>query len=158
RASPSKGMIKTNVDTVKQAIFYEEKGANAIFIKTDAPFLKGSMKDLTAVRKAVNLPIHSKKFIIDPNQIDQATASEANIILLIAEALTEQELIHLYEYATSENLEVISEVNNEAEIEIVLKTGTTLIGVNNRDLKTFDVDLQNTATLAHLVDNKDVIL
>jgi len=158
RASPSKGMINANVDPVKQATFYEENGANAISILTDAPFFKGSMDDLKAVRKAVNLPILCKDFIIDPIQIDQAKSAGANIILLIAAELSEQELIHLYEYATSENLEVICEVNNEAEMETVLKTGATLIGVNNRDLKTFDVDLQNTARLAHLVDNEDVIL
>lgn len=158
RASPSKGMINADVDPVEQAKFYEANGANAISILTDAPFFKGSMNDLKAVREAVDLPILCKDFIIDTIQIDQAKAAGANIILLIAAALSKQELVHLYEYATSQNLEVICEVNNETEMETVLKTGAILIGVNNRNLKTFDVDLQNTARLAHLVENEDVIL
>src|SRR5699024_5100544 len=99
-------MNNADVDPFKQATYYKENGTNAIYILTDAPFFKGSMDDLKAVRKAVNLPILCKDFIIDPIQIDQAKAAGANIILLIAAALSEQELIHLYEYATSENLEV----------------------------------------------------
>src|SRR5699024_2831717 len=97
RVYPYKEMINTNIDSFKQALCYEENGANAISILTDASFFKGSMDDLKSVRKAVNLPILCKDFIIDPIQIDQAKAAGANIILLIAAALSEQELIHLYE-------------------------------------------------------------
>ncbi len=158
RASPSKGMINADVDPVKQAKFYEENGANAISILTDAPFFKGSMDDLRAVRQAVNLPILCKDFIIDTVQIDQAKAAGANIILLIAAALDDESLHTLYNYATTHQLEVICEVNNEVEMERVLKLGATLIGVNNRDLKTFEVDLNTTSRLAHLVNNEDVIL
>lgn len=158
RASPSKGMINADVDPVKQAKFYEEHGANAISVLTDAPFFKGSIDDLRAVREAVQIPILCKEFIIDTVQIDQAEAAGANIILLIAAALDENEIQHLYHYAKSLNLEVICEVNNEAEMKTVLHLGATLIGINNRDLKTFEVDLQTTSRLGHLVTNEDVIL
>lgn len=158
RASPSKGLINPNVNPVQQAIMYAENGANAISVLTDAPFFKGSFEDLRAVRQAVNLPILCKDFIIDQVQIDQAEAAGANIILLIAAALTNEELTHLYNYATARNLEVICEVNNEIEMSDVLNLGATLIGVNNRDLKTFQVDLQTTKRLAHLINREDVIL
>lgn len=158
RASPSKGMINANVDPVKQATFYEENGANAISVLTDAPFFKGSMDDLKAVREAVQIPILCKDFIIHTIQIDQAIAAGANIILLIAAALDEKELQHLFQYAKSLNLEVICEVNDEAEMKLVLDLGATLIGINNRDLKTFEVDLQTTSRLARLITNEDVIL
>jgi len=158
RASPSKGMINHDVDPVKQATFYENHGASAISVLTDKPFFKGSMDDLKAVRQAVDLPILCKDFIIDKVQIDQAQAAGANIILLIAAALDEKELSELYEYAVSLQLEVICEVNNEDEMQLVLDLGATLIGINNRDLKTFDVDLDTTNRLAHLITNEDVIL
>ena len=157
-ASPSRGMINADVDPVKQAKFYEEHGANAISVLTDAPFFKGSMDDLRAVREAVQIPILCKDFIIHPIQIDQAKAAGANIILLIAAALNENELQELFQYAKSLNLEVICEVNDETEMKSVLDLGATLIGINNRDLKTFDVDLQTTSRLAHLITNEDVIL
>lgn len=158
RASPSKGMINAHVNPAEQAALYEKHGANAISVLTDEPFFKGTIDDLRAVRQAVRLPILCKDFIIDEVQIDQAEAAGANIILLIAAALTKDELQRLYDYASALHLEVICEVNNEDEMKNVLAIGATLIGVNNRDLKTFDVDLQTTERLAHLVDREDVIL
>src|SRR5690625_4423272 len=134
RASPSKGMINADVDPVKQAIFYEENGANAISILTDAPFFKGSMEDLKAVRKAVDLPILCKDFIIDPIQIDQAKAAGANIILLIAAALSKKEFIELYQYASSKGLEVLCDVHDKEEMNFVLYLIVTIIGINNLNL------------------------
>ncbi len=158
RASPSKGMIHADVHPADQAKMYAKHGANAISVLTDTPFFKGTFNDLQDVRQAVHIPILCKDFIIDEIQIDQAEAAGANIILLIAAALSKSELNHLYEYATKRNLEVICEVNNETEMQDVLSIGATLIGINNRDLKTFEVDLQTTNRLAHMINHEDVIL
>src|SRR5690625_4458362 len=158
RASPSKGMINEDVDPIKQAKLYAENGASAISVLTDTPFFKGTMDDLRAVRKIVDVPILCKDFIIDPIQINQAKAAGANIILLIAAALDDQELTNLFQYAQSNSLEVLCEVHNEEEMERVLKLNAPIIGINNRDLKTFHVDLQTTERLANMVTNPDTIL
>lgn len=154
RASPSKGMIHEHVDPVAQAIAYEQYGATAISVLTDETFFKGSLDDLRAVGKAVSLPILCKDFIIDPIQIDHAKAAGADIILLIAAALSDQQLQQLYSYATAQQLEVLCEVHNEEELSRVQAIGATLIGINNRDLKTFKVDLTTTERLAKLIDSE----
>src|SRR5699024_8738257 len=141
RASPSKGAINTDVDPVKQATAYEALGASAISVLTDKPFFQGSMDDLRAVRAAVDLPILCKDFMIDPIQIDEAKAAGANMILLIAAALDDAALKSLYTYSLEQGLEVLCEVHNESEMERVLSLGATIIGINNRDLNTFTVDL-----------------
>lgn len=158
RASPSKGAINETIDPVKQAIAYEKHGASAISVLTDETFFKGSMDDLRRVREAVNLPILCKDFIIHQTQIDQAKAAGANIILLIAAALDDSRLKKLYDYAIANGLEVLCEVHDEAEMKRVLALQPTLIGVNNRNLKTFSVDLGTTARLAKLVTNENTIL
>lgn len=158
RASPSKGDINAGLDPVEQAKLYERYGADAISVLTDTPYFKGSFNDLEAVRKAVDVPILCKDFIIDPIQIDRAYASGANIILLIAAALSETRLKDLYTYASAKELEVLVEVHNEEELEKALKTGTKLIGVNNRNLKTFEVDLAVTERLAPKVKQSGAFL
>lgn len=158
RASPSKGIINAAVDPVKQAKLYEENGASAISVLTDKSFFKGSMDDLRAVREAVGVPILCKDFMIDTVQIDQAKAAGANIILLIAAALLDEDLKRLYSYSKELELEVLCEVHDEAEMERVLNLGATIIGINNRDLKTFHVDLQTTNRLASMVTNPNTIL
>lgn len=158
RASPSKGMINDGVDPAEQARQYEEAGASAISVLTDTPFFKGTIDDLKRVREAVSIPILCKDFIIDRIQIDRAKAAGANIILLIAAALDDTDLKTLYDYAISQDLEVLCEVHNEEEMERVLKLKAKIIGVNNRDLKTFKVDLNTTNRLADMVKDKDVIL
>lgn len=157
RASPSKGPIQMNVDPVKQAKKYEALGASAISVLTDQPFFNGSMEDLKAIRTAVKLPILCKDFIIDPIQIDQAKAAGANIILLIVAALEEEALKELYTYAKQLELEVLVEVHNEEEMKRALQIGAQLIGVNNRDLKSFTVDLTMTEKLSKMVTDPNVI-
>lgn len=158
RASPSKGMINANVDPVKQAKIYAKNGASAISVLTDTPFFKGTMDDLRAVREIVDIPILCKDFIIDKIQIDRAKAAGANIILLIAAALTDADLKKLYEYALENDLEVLCEVHNEEEMERVLNLGAIIIGINNRDLKTFHVDLETTTRLSSMVTDPEIIL
>lgn len=151
RASPSKGIINNTIDPSYQAGLYEEYGASAISVLTDQTFFKGSFSDLRAVRSKVNLPILCKDFIIDELQIKVAASNGADIILLIVAALDEKRLIELFHYAKGLGLEVLVEVHNQAELERGMNTGAKLIGVNNRDLKTFHVSLGVTETLASIV-------
>lgn len=158
RSSPSKGPIQMNIDPISQAKEYESLGAAAISVLTDQPFFNGTMEDLRAVREVVNLPILCKDFIIDPIQIDQAKASGANIILLIVAALDDAKLTNLYQYAKHLDLEVLVEVHNEDEMERALQLGAQMIGINNRDLKTFEVDLETTRNLSSMMMDPGKIL
>lgn len=148
RASPSKGDIATNVEPVVQAKHYENAGAACISVLTEQAFFKGSFEDLHAVTQAVHIPVLCKDFMIDPVQIDYAKAAGASVILLIVAALTDEQLASLYTYATAQNLEVLVEVHDNEELTRALKIGAKIIGVNNRNLKTFDVDLARTEEIA----------
>ncbi len=158
RASPSKGLINNGVEPAEQAKVYEKYGASAISVLTDTTFFKGSFTDLAEVREAVELPILCKDFIIDPLQINQAASMGADIILLIVAALEESRLLELYHYARNLDLEVLVEVHNLEELEVALKTDARLIGVNNRDLKTFNVSLGVTEILASRVKESGAFL
>lgn len=158
RASPSKGIINEHVDPVKQAVLYEKSGVQAISVLTDEQFFKGSIDDLIAVRRAVNLPILCKDFIIDEVQIDRAYAAGANIILLIAAALDNESLNRLNKHALSYNLEVLFEVHDLNELDRVLPLNPSLLGINNRNLKTFEVDLDTTNRLKTKINDENIIL
>jgi indole-3-glycerol phosphate synthase len=158
RASPSKGSINQSVGPASQAKSYEKGGAAAISVLTDAHFFKGSFQDLKAVREAVNLPILCKDFIIDKIQIDFAKYYGANIILLIAAALTKAELADLNSYAKQQNLEVLVEVHDKEDLDKALSVRPQLIGINNRNLKTFEVDLEVTERLAPLIQSSDTLI
>ena len=158
RSSPSKGPIQMDVDPVAQAKEYEALGASAISVLTDKSFFNGSMDDLRAVSDAVDLPILCKDFIIDPVQIDQAKAAGANIILLIVAALDYDELTNLYHYAKDLDLEVLVEVHDEDEMERALNLDAEIIGINNRDLDTFEVDLETTEYLASMIIDPETIV
>ncbi|RYG74253.1 indole-3-glycerol phosphate synthase TrpC [Lentibacillus lipolyticus] len=158
RSSPSKGDIDLGVDPVKQAKLYEACGAGAISVLTDETFFNGSMDDLAAVREVVDLPILCKDFVIDPIQIDRAKAAGASIILLIVAAMSPSKLKTLYNYAYEQGLEVLCEVHNEQEMETAIELDAAIIGINNRNLKTFDVDLTTTERLASMVTNPETIL
>lgn len=158
RSSPSKGAIDMAVDPGLQAKQYERLGASAISVLTDKTFFNGSMDDLRSVRAAVDLPLLCKDFMIDQIQIDQAKGAGANIILLIVAALSENKLHELYHYAKQQNLEVLCEVHNEAEMEVAIGLGANVIGINNRNLKTFEVDLDITERLASIIKNPSTTL
>ena len=157
RASPSKGDIKVEVDPPEQALAYERAGAVAISVLTDTPYFKGSIDDLANVRAAVNLPILCKDFMIDEIQIDRARDAGATVILLIVAALKLDRLQELYLYATERGLEVLVEVHNEDELKSALFIGAKIIGVNNRNLKTFKVDLAITETLGSFMKDKNIV-
>lgn len=148
RASPSKGDIQIEVDIVAQAKKYEEAGAAAISVLTDETYFKGSIDDLREVAQAVSIPVLCKDFMISEIQIDRAQHAGGTIILLIVAALEKQQLHSLYQYAISKGLEVLVEVHDEEELREALELDAKLIGVNNRNLKTFEVSIEKTAQLA----------
>jgi indole-3-glycerol phosphate synthase len=147
KASPSKGVINNNVDVVKLSKTYEASGACAISVLTEENKFHGSFEDLSDVRKAVNLPLLCKDFIFDEFQIYQAKKAGADAILLIVAMLDEEKLKNLYDFANNLGLDVLVEVHTEAELEIAKKIGAKIIGVNNRDLHTFDVSLDVSRNL-----------
>lgn len=148
RASPSKGDISVEVDVLAQAKKYEAAGAAAISVLTDETYFKGSIEDLRKVAGAVSIPVLCKDFIISEIQIDRAKEAGATIILLIVAALKKEELHRLFGYASMLGLEVLVEVHDEEELAAALELGAELVGINNRDLKTFEVSLERTAELA----------
>jgi len=157
KASPSKGVLIEDFDPVRIGTTYAENGAAAISVLTDEQFFQGQLAYIGFVRKAVSVPILRKDFIIDPYQVDVARGMLADAVLLIAAALEDSQMKDLYQSIQSLNMTALVEVHNEAEMERALKLGAKLIGINNRDLKTFQVDLATTQRLARLVPD-DVTL
>ncbi|MBN2212103.1 MAG: indole-3-glycerol phosphate synthase TrpC [Sedimentisphaerales bacterium] len=160
KASPSAGLIRTDFDPVKLAQLYAELGADAISVLTDESFFQGHLDYLRQVKAAVELPVLRKDFIIDPYQVYEARAAGADAILLIAEALEPGKLMDLLILAQELTLSVLLEVH---EMESLLQLRSlvgfplghyTLLGINNRNLKTMQTDLGNSLRLAELVDNK----
>ncbi|UHP09110.1 indole-3-glycerol phosphate synthase TrpC [Listeria marthii] len=148
RASPSKGEINMGVDPVAQAKSYQAAGAGMISVLTDPVFFKGSIEDLREVARNVEIPVLCKDFIISEKQLIRARNAGATVVLLIISALTEEELETLFEQAVALDLEVLVEVHDQAELAIAQKLGAKLIGVNNRNLHTFEVDIAVSETLA----------
>jgi indole-3-glycerol phosphate synthase len=148
KASPSAGIICEDFDPVRIARTYEAAGADCLSVLTDEKFFQGSLAHLKAVRKAVKLPLLRKDFIIDERQILEAVEAGADAILLIVAILSYRQLKHFYALAVEAGLTVLVEVHDEAELEFALMVGARVIGVNNRDLKTFTVDLGTTERLA----------
>lgn len=158
RSSPSKGDINTELKPDRQSSLYEEAGASMVSVLTDEPFFGGNMADLKAVRETVELPVLNKDFIIDRIQIDRAYAFGADVILLIVAALSDKQLEDLYAYARSKELDVLVEVHNEEELERAQKIKPRLIGVNNRNLKTFEVNLETTEKMTKKIDTQKQVL
>lgn len=148
RASPSKGLIAEGANPVLQAQQYEQAGAACISVLTDGPFFKGSFDDLSLVANHVEIPILCKDFMIHEVQIDRANQAGASVILLIVAALDDMTLKRLYDYATGLGLEVLVEVHDPSELQRALSIDAKLIGVNNRDLRTFHVELTRTEEVA----------
>jgi indole-3-glycerol phosphate synthase len=158
RASPSKGDINMAVNIEEQAKAYVENGAGAISVLTDNTYFKGTMDDLRKVREVVDVPVLCKDFIIDRRQIDLAKSAGADVILLIVSALPKARLLNLFNYARLHDLEVLVEVHDEAELAIALELGTKLIGINNRNLHTFVVNLNVTERLAAKITNREIVI
>jgi indole-3-glycerol phosphate synthase len=148
KASPSAGVICPDFDPVRIAREYEVAGASCLSVLTDEEFFQGSLDYLRQIRAAVKLPLLRKDFIIDERQILEAIEWGADAILLIVAILDHARLKHFHSLATEAGLAVLVEVHDETELEQANAMGAQLIGVNNRDLKTFEVDLATTERLA----------
>ena len=151
RSSPSKGALADIPDPAALAAAYAEGGASAISVLTEERRFGGSLADLTAVRAAVDLPVLRKDFIVTAYQLWEARAHGADIILLIVAALSDEELGYLMSLAASLGLTALVEVHDEAETTRAVDLGASVIGVNNRNLKTLDVDTDTFARLAPLI-------
>ncbi|MEM9175363.1 MAG: indole-3-glycerol phosphate synthase TrpC [Myxococcota bacterium] len=158
RRSPSKGLIRADFDPAWIAQCYAEAGAACISVLTDEKFFGGSLAFLEAVRAAVDRPLLRKDFMIDPYQVDEARIRGADAILLIVSALDDETLARLDARARSLGLDVLVEVHDEAELDRARALGADLIGVNNRNLKTFETDLATTERLATKLDDPDIVL
>lgn len=148
KASPSAGIICPNFDPIKIARQYEAAGANCLSVLTDEKFFQGSLAYLRDIRQAVDLPLLRKDFIIDERQILEAIEWGADAILLIVAILEQNELARFHDLASEAGLAVLVEAHDETELDRAVAAGAQLIGVNNRDLKTFKVDLGTTERLA----------
>lgn len=157
KASPSAGIIDPDFDPVRQAKRYLDGGASCMSILTDEPYFHGSLSYLTQISKFSDAPLLRKDFTIHEIQIHEASVSGADAILLIVAALDDEQLRRLYEEAKSIMLDVLVEVHDLREMDRALEIGADLIGVNNRNLKTFEVNLETTAELADEVPD-DVLL
>ena len=151
KASPSRGEIRKDFRPADFARGYEAAGACAISVLTDERFFSGSLRNLVLARDAVSIPVLRKDFIIDAYQIYEARAHGADAILLIVAALPPSQLTTLMEVATSLGLESLVEVHSKDELDVAVRAGAELIGVNNRDLHTFSVDLRTTIDLLPIV-------
>ncbi|MDD5140681.1 MAG: indole-3-glycerol phosphate synthase TrpC [Verrucomicrobiales bacterium] len=148
KASPSAGVICKDFDPVRIAREYEAAGASCLSVLTDEKFFQGSLDYLRQIRAAVKIPLLRKDFIIDERQILEAIEWGADAILLIVAILTDEQLARFHSLAIEAGLAVLVEVHDEEELERALKISPALIGVNNRNLKTFKVDLATTERLA----------
>jgi indole-3-glycerol phosphate synthase len=151
KASPSAGVIAKEFDPVKQAKKYAAAGASAISVLTDEKFFSGKLEYLVKIRQEVEIPVLKKDFIISEAQIYEASVAGADAILLIVAALDQDELKRLLDCAYTYQLEVLMEVHDLQELERALETDVKIIGVNNRNLKTFEVDLKNTEKISEEV-------
>ena len=148
KASPSKGVLARDFDPMRLARQYEAGGAAALSILTDQPFFQGSLADLRAARAACGLPVLRKDFTLEESHVLEAAAHGADAILLIAAILEEGELRGLRELAAGYGMAALVEVHDERELDKALASGAEIVGVNNRDLTTFQVTLETSLSLA----------
>lgn len=147
RASPSAGAIRPDADPVKIARAYESAGAQAVSVLTDAKYFQGSLKDLERVRQKIGLPVLRKDFLLEEYQVVEAAAAGADAVLLIAAAVPAPLFKRLLRLAADLSVTVLAEVHAEAELDAVLEAGAEVIGINNRNLSTFEVDLKTSKRL-----------
>ena len=158
KASPSKGVIRENFDPAAIAISYEQGGAACLSVLTDVDFFQGADEYLQLARNASSLPVIRKDFIVDEYQIYEARAMGADCILLIVSALEKEQLTQLHEVALSLGMDVLIEVHDEAELDIALTFDNPMVGINNRNLHTFEVSLENTYKLLNKIPANKVVI
>jgi indole-3-glycerol phosphate synthase len=156
RRSPSKGALDVDLDAAELATVYAEAGAACLSVLTDEEFFGGSVADLQAAREASGLPVIRKDFTVSAHDVADARLMGADAVLLIVAALQGGELIELHELAVELGLDVLVEVHDEPELEVAVEAGATLIGVNQRDLVTFEVDHERAARMAKAIPSDAV--
>jgi indole-3-glycerol phosphate synthase len=158
KASPSAGLIRADFDPVAVAATYQRHGAAAISVLTDQQFFQGELAFLTAIRQEVHLPLLRKDFVVDPYQLYEARLYGADAVLLIAAALDVSELLELAALSLELGLEPLVEVHTAAELEKALTCSCRVIGINNRDLHTFDTDVATTLDLLPRIPNEYLVV
>ena len=158
KASPSAGVIRPDFNPIQIAKEYDRAGASCLSVLTDEKYFQGSPEYLKAIRDEVNVPLLRKDFVIDSRQIAEAIDWGADAILLIVAILDDEQLIRFHDLAIGAGLSVLVEVHDAQELFRAKSIGASLIGVNNRDLKTFTVDLATTESLAAELDTNQVLL
>ena len=158
KASPSKGVIRENFDPAAIARSYAKGGAACLSVLTDVDFFQGADRFLTMAREACDLPVIRKDFIIDSYQIYEARAMGADCILLIVSALNEQQLYELHEVALTMGMDVLIEVHDAEELTTALKLDNPMVGINNRNLHSFDVSLDNTFQLLEQIPSGKIVI
>ena len=158
KASPSKGVIRQDFDAAAIARSYAQGGAACLSVLTDVDFFQGADRYLTMARTACDLPVIRKDFIVDPYQIYEARAMGADCILLIVSALNEEQLFQLHEVAITMGMDVLIEVHDAAELNTALKLDNPMVGINNRNLHSFDVSLDNTFKLLEQMPSDKIVI
>ncbi|MDY6825445.1 MAG: indole-3-glycerol phosphate synthase TrpC [Thermodesulfobacteriota bacterium] len=156
RASPSKGEIRANLDPAAYARKYEQGGATAISVLTDATYFKGAADDLKAARAAASLPVLRKDFLISDYQVYESAVMGADAVLLIVRILTPAMLSELIDLSRTLHLDTLVEVHDEKDLETATAAGAELIGINNRDLKTFKTDIRVAARLVGQLTSRQI--
>ncbi|CAN5742494.1 indole-3-glycerol phosphate synthase TrpC [soil metagenome] len=156
RRSPSKGDLNATLDPAALARQYEQGGATCVSVLTDADHFGGSPEDLVAARAAITLPVLRKDFTVDARDVVDARLMGADCVLLIVAALGELELVEYLDVARTVGLDALVEVHDEPELELALQAGATLIGVNQRDLTTFEVDSERAARIGAAIPGEVV--
>ena len=156
RRSPSRGLLSHDLEPKVIAQQYKEAGASCISVLTDSEFFGGSIEDLRIAREAVELPVLRKDFTVSLNDICDAKLMNADCILLIVAALKKTELVEFYNFASELGLDVLVEIHDEPELDLALEVGAKMIGVNQRNLKTFEVDQQRAVGLAKKIPSSVV--
>jgi indole-3-glycerol phosphate synthase len=158
QASPSRGMLSPNFNSIKLAQTYAEGGAAAISVLTEANYFMGSIEHLAAIKEVVGLPLLRKDFIFDPYQVYESRAYGADALLLIASILSQEQLKELISLSHSLGLRCLVEVHNEGEVERAVLSGAEIIGINNRDLDTFSIDINMTRRLRPLIPQERIVV
>lgn len=158
QASPSRGVLRPNLNPTELALMYAENGAAAISVLTEANYFMGSIEHLAAIKETVGVPLLRKDFIFDPYQVYESRAYGADALLLIAAILSQEELRELVSLSHSLGLRCLVEVHNEGEMQRAVLSESEIIGINNRDLNTFAVDINTTRRLRPLIPEGRIVV